>query len=148
MIMIVIMIMIMIMIHRCPDRYLFDPVTRLCQRESRVSCDQATPSLFYSGLELLVVRLSENQLESFFSQELTLPRRSQDAPVQRPHYTQPGATLHQDFPHQGVPLYQSQGTSLHQDFPRQGVPLYPLPLALGPLHFMSPHFQYYPHHGR
>merc|ERR1712004_506069 len=87
-------------IHRCPPRYLFDPVTRLCQREAKVTCDQSgDSSLFYSGLELLVVKLTESELDTFFSQELTLPRRS---PVQRQgvQYRYP-----QLYPHLRGPLY-------------------------------------------
>ena len=104
MIIITVIIINIIIISRCPDRYLFDPVTQLCQRESRVSCDQATnPLLLYSFRSALVLTiminimiiitvvifniniifrsalvftLSEENLETFFSQELTLPRPS------------------------------------------------------------------------
>jgi len=62
-------------IFSCPDRYLFDPETRLCQRESKVSCDlEETPNLFYSGLNLFVVKLTEEDLDTFFSQDLRLAR--------------------------------------------------------------------------
>ena len=102
MIIITVIIINIIIISRCPDRYLFDPVTQLCQRESRVSCDQATnPLLLYSFRSALVLTiminimiiiivvifniifrsalvftLSEENLDTFFSQELTLPRPS------------------------------------------------------------------------
>ena len=57
-----------------------------------MTCDLGgDSSLFYSGLELLVVRLTEPELDTFFSQELTLPRRS---PVQRQ-----GVQYHQFYPH-------------------------------------------------
>ena len=71
---------------RCPDRYLFDPVTQLCQREGKVRCDQATnPVLLYSFRSSLVIQVREENLESFFSQDLTLPRSSlsRQSPVQR-----------------------------------------------------------------
>jgi len=55
---------------RCPDRYLFDPVTRLCQREEKVECKA---SLFYSLSSRLATTLREDQLDSFFSTPLTLP---------------------------------------------------------------------------
>ena len=101
-------------------------MTRLCQREAKVTCAQGgDSSLFYSGLELLVVKLTEAELDTFFSQELTLPRRS---PVsQRP----------------GVP-----GVQYPQYYHPLGAPLYPLPLAPGPLHLVSPRLHYYPYHGR
>ena len=61
----------------CPDRYLFDPLTRLCQREAKVSCDlEESPNLFYSGLSLFVVKLTEEDLETFFSQDLRLSRET------------------------------------------------------------------------
>ena len=71
---------------RCPDRYLFDPATQLCQREGKVQCDQATnPLLLYSFRSALVIQVREENLESFFSQDLTLPRTSlaRQSPVQR-----------------------------------------------------------------
>ena len=50
-------------------------MTRLCQREAKVSCDlEETPNLFYSGLSLFLVKLAEEDLETFFSQDLRLPR--------------------------------------------------------------------------
>ena len=62
----------------CPDRYLFDPVTRLCQREAKVTCDlQQTPNLFYSGLNMFIVKLQEEELDTFFSQDLRLSRENQ-----------------------------------------------------------------------
>merc|ERR1711953_1495625 len=62
-------------IFSCPDRYLFDPETRLCQREAKVSCDlEESPDLFYSGFGLFLVKLTEKDLDTFFSQELRLPR--------------------------------------------------------------------------
>jgi len=54
---------------RCPKRYLFDPITRLCQREAKVECQ---PSLFYSLASRLAIPLREDQLEAFFSSPLTL----------------------------------------------------------------------------
>ena len=70
---------------RCPDRYLFDPITRLCQvtfsplrfwlltlnfqREAKVECKA---NLFYSLSSRLAITLREDQLESFFSTPLTL----------------------------------------------------------------------------
>lgn len=59
-------------VFRCPDRYLFDPVTNLCQRAQKVSCVGGS-SLFYSFRDLLVIQLAENQLNQFFNQPLTLP---------------------------------------------------------------------------
>merc|ERR1719347_378515 len=59
-------------IFKCPDRYLFDTKTHLCQREHKVTC-QAKPSLFYTILNYLVVQLEEDQLDEFFKQSLTLP---------------------------------------------------------------------------
>jgi len=59
-------------IFKCPDRYLFDTKTHLCQREHKVTC-QNKPSLFYTILNYLVVQLEEEQLEEFFKQSLTLP---------------------------------------------------------------------------
>ncbi|XP_023325421.1 uncharacterized protein LOC111699088 [Eurytemora carolleeae] len=53
---------------RCPSRYRFDPVTRLCQREEKVQCNQE--NLYYSSRDLLVFQLQENQLQEFFSQPL------------------------------------------------------------------------------
>jgi len=67
-------------IFRCPDRYLFDPVTRLCQRQQKVECDNDMVT-YYSGFELLVVKLQEQDLEKFFKQELTLPRTRSQTPV-------------------------------------------------------------------
>jgi len=67
-------------IFRCPDRYLFDPVTRLCQRQHKVECDTDMVT-YYSGFDLLVVKLQEQDLENFFKQELTLPRTRSQIPV-------------------------------------------------------------------
>ena len=77
------------MVCRCPDRYLFDPVSRLCQRASKVTCDPAlAPDLFYSAVGRLVVRLQEQDLDTFFQQQLTLDQGpesrgqgGQDGPV-------------------------------------------------------------------
>merc|ERR1719273_934493 len=54
---------------RCPDRYLFDPITRLCQREAKVECKA---NLFYSLSSRLAITLREDQLDAFFSTPLTL----------------------------------------------------------------------------
>jgi len=54
---------------RCPARYRFDPVTRLCQRQEKVECS-ITPSLFYSYTSAHVSQLAESQLDSFFQQPL------------------------------------------------------------------------------
>lgn len=59
-------------IFRCPDRYLFDIKTHLCQREQKVTCKNQ-PSLFYTVLNYMVVQLKEEQMEQFFKQSLTLP---------------------------------------------------------------------------
>lgn len=58
-------------IFRCPDRYLFDTKTRLCQREHKVTCD-VKPNLFYNTINYLVVQLTEADLDQFFKQKLTL----------------------------------------------------------------------------
>jgi hypothetical protein len=60
-------------IFRCPDRYLFDVKTHLCQREYKVTCE-AQPSLFYTTLNYLIVQLEEQQLDQFFKHSLTLPQ--------------------------------------------------------------------------
>jgi len=65
---------------RCPKRYLFDPITRLCQREAKVECQ---PSLFYSLASRLAIPLREDQLEAFFSSPLTL-----ESPIIRPSISQ------------------------------------------------------------
>jgi len=54
---------------RCPNRYLFDPITRLCQRESKVECKA---NLFYSLSTSLAITLREEELDAFFSTPLTL----------------------------------------------------------------------------
>ena len=80
---------------RCPDRYLFDPVTRLCQREAKVTCDtDLLTSLYYSPFNLLIVKLTEQDLSTFFSQELTLPRsrHSISNSINYPQYYQPWST--------------------------------------------------------
>ena len=78
------------LISSCPDRYLFDPVTRLCQREAKVSCDvEETPNLFYSGLGLLTVKLQEEDLDTFFSQDLLLPGENPDSQYPSLPYVQP-----------------------------------------------------------
>ena len=61
---------------RCPPRYLFDPVTRLCQRRERVTCE--ADQLFYAFRDLLTVQLTESQLGQFFSQPLTISGTIQD----------------------------------------------------------------------
>merc|ERR1712156_934962 len=58
---------------RCPNRYLFDPITRLCQREAKVKCQ---PSLFYSLVSTLAIPLREDQLDAFFSSPLTLSSKA------------------------------------------------------------------------
>ena len=58
----------------CPDRYLFDPVTRLCQRDYKVDCEAPENVLYYSGLDILVVKLTETDLETFFQQNLRLDK--------------------------------------------------------------------------
>ena len=71
---------------RCPDRYLFDPETQLCQREAKVQCDRATnPLLLYRLRTSLVIQIREENLERFFSQDLTLPRTdlARQSPAQR-----------------------------------------------------------------
>ena len=79
----------------CPDRYLFDPETRLCQRESKVSCDvEETPNLFYSGLNLFVVKLTEKDLDTFFSQDLRLAREKSAN-----RYNLPLLSYYQQQPH-------------------------------------------------
>ena len=80
----------------CPDRYLFDPVTRLCQRENKVTCPQ---NLFYSSFSLFTVKLREEELEKFFSQELRLPRETATARYSLPFlpYFQPGLQVF--YPH-------------------------------------------------
>merc|ERR1711910_289445 len=77
-------------IFSCPDRYLFDPVTRLCQREAKVSCDvEETPNLFYSGLGLFTVKLQGEDLDTFFSQDLLLPGENPDSQYPSLPYVQP-----------------------------------------------------------
>jgi hypothetical protein len=87
-------------VFQCPDRYLFDPATRLCQRAEKVfvilivnnknkvfdiavtaelhSCDIMLIQVkcpntvqFYSFMGPLVVQLEEQQLDTFFSLPLT-----------------------------------------------------------------------------
>jgi len=61
-------------VFRCPDRYLFDPITQLCQRANKVTCDTSlNPILLYNFRSSLVFQIKEDDLEQFFSQELTLP---------------------------------------------------------------------------
>jgi len=63
---------------RCPDRYLFDPQSRLCQRREKVDCNE---EVVYNLLRSsFVSQLSESQLESFFAQSLTLPERRKPLP--------------------------------------------------------------------
>ena len=109
---------------RCPNRYLFDPITRLCQREAKVSflfllfCleilftilqVECQPSLFYSLASRLAIPLREDQLEAFFSSPLTLDSPS---PAIRP--------------------------SISQYSPRLTIFPSPLPL-LSPVHHRPPH---------
>ena len=64
-------------------------MSRLCQRASKVTCDPAlAPDLFYSAAGRLVVRLQEQDLDTFFQQQLTLDQGpesrgqgGQDGPV-------------------------------------------------------------------
>ena len=86
----------------CPDRYLFDPATRLCQREEKVSCDlEETPDLFYSGFNLFVVKLTEQDLDKFFRQDLRLARKKNtnryNLPL-LPHYQQHHQALQWFYP--------------------------------------------------
>merc|ERR1712106_366590 len=62
-------------IFRCPEKYLFDSKTHLCQAENKVFClkNKSEPFLFYTVLNALVVQLKEDQLEQFFSSRLQLP---------------------------------------------------------------------------
>jgi len=89
-------------IFSCPDRYLFDPATRLCQREEKVSCDlEETPDLFYSGFNLFVVKLTEEDLDKFFRQDLRLARKKNanryNLPL-LPHYQQHHQALQWFYP--------------------------------------------------
>jgi len=58
-------------IFRCPDRYLFDTQTHLCQREHKATCHNQS-TLFYTALNYLVVQLKEEDIDGFFKQSLTL----------------------------------------------------------------------------
>ena len=62
-------------IFRCPNGYMFDSKTHLCQLEDKVTCqkDKSEPFLFYTVLNALVVQLKESQLQQFFSSRLQLP---------------------------------------------------------------------------
>ena len=58
-------------VYRCPDRYLFDDQTRLCQREWKVSCNKFSLSP-YNGAsnKQNVLVVLEQYLEAFFSTPL------------------------------------------------------------------------------
>lgn len=74
-------------IFRCPNRYLFDPETRLCQREHKVTCRGRMEDmnfLFYSSLNSFIVPLKESDLSQFFSLPLTLPRVKRPYSLVRP----------------------------------------------------------------
>jgi len=62
-------------IFSCPDKYLFNAETRLCQKEENITCQKKKSEdfLFYTVLNALVVQLKEEQLEEFFSSRLQLP---------------------------------------------------------------------------
>jgi len=53
-------------IFRCPERYLFDRVTNLCQRQEKVVCDDPG----YLSRSSLAVHLSVAELDAFFRQVL------------------------------------------------------------------------------
>eukprot|EP00090_Calanus_glacialis_P005467 TRINITY_DN14226_c0_g1_i5.p1 TRINITY_DN14226_c0_g1~~TRINITY_DN14226_c0_g1_i5.p1 ORF type:complete len:352 (-),score=73.41 TRINITY_DN14226_c0_g1_i5:76-1131(-) len=60
---------------RCPNRYLFDVKTQLCQRKTKVACDKPDISfLFYAFRSSFVLQLRESELKQFFSQDLLLPK--------------------------------------------------------------------------
>merc|ERR1711971_755339 len=60
---------------RCPDRYLFDVKTQLCQRKTKVTCDKPDiSSLLYAFRSSFVLQLCESELTQFFSQDLLLPK--------------------------------------------------------------------------
>merc|ERR1711953_513748 len=76
-------------IFRCPDRYLFDPVTRLCQRAHKVSCTApVNPLLLYSFRSALTTQLREDQLDQFFSQDLSFSQEVKEPLVSLPAMTQ------------------------------------------------------------
>lgn len=93
-------------IFRCPKRYLFDPVTRLCQREYKVNCQgrqEPVHYLFYSALNSLIVPLEESDLEQFFSTPLVMSRHTRPFTLLRPTVLTYGRA---DNPYPWV-LYQS-----------------------------------------
>jgi len=55
---------------RCPDRYVFDVETRLCQRKTKVTCDKDISQLFNAFRSAFVFQLHPSDLNNFFSQEL------------------------------------------------------------------------------
>jgi hypothetical protein len=59
---------------RCPDRYVFDVETRLCQRKTRVACDKDISHLFNAFRSAFVFQLHPSELKHFFSQDLRAPR--------------------------------------------------------------------------
>jgi len=92
---------------RCPDRYLFDPATRLCQREWKVTC--SLPSLFYSLASSLAISLREEQLEHFFQQDLTY-NRSPGLPA--------AGLIHRS----GLPLHPHYTVGLYRSYPSLRLP--------------------------
>ena len=66
-----------------------------------MTCDQAgDSSLFYSGLELLVVKLTESELDTFFSQDLLLSRETPATRYSLPFlsYFQPYHVFYPQYP--------------------------------------------------
>ena len=62
-------------IFRCPERYVFDVTTQLCQRKKKVTCDRQNLSfLYYAFRSSFVVQLHQSQLQQFFSQSLLIPK--------------------------------------------------------------------------
>ena len=74
--------LIQIIPYRCPDRYLFDPATKLCQREHKVTCDTSiNPLLLFNRFRSsLVFQISEEEMDNFFAQKLTLSTTSRTSP--------------------------------------------------------------------
>merc|ERR1711953_1513912 len=86
-------------IFRCPDRYLFDPATRLCQRAHKVSCTApVNPLLLYSFRSALTTQLREDQLDQFFSQDLSFSDREQAEPEES-LLSRPTLTQYSYYPH-------------------------------------------------
>jgi len=71
---------------RCPDRYVFDVETSLCQRKTKVTCEKDVSHLFNAFRSAFVFQLHPSQLNSFFTQELRVapknmvPNRTQFYP--------------------------------------------------------------------